>query len=59
MSKEYLIQCQAKNNTFQCNLDRTFRDLELNKKDLSLQYVNCNITSPQLGKITKILLTNR
>jgi hypothetical protein len=50
MNKEYLIQCQAKNSIFQCNLDKTFRDLEFKKKDLLLQFVNCNIISPQLGK---------
>jgi len=51
MSKEYLLQCQAKNNTFQCNLDKSFRDFEFNKRDISLHYVNCNISSPSLGKI--------
>jgi|694.fasta_scaffold84297_2 hypothetical protein len=49
-TKEFLIQCQAKNNTFQCTLDQTFRDLECQHKDLALQYVTSTISSPRLGK---------
>lgn len=51
-TKEFLIQCQAQNNTFQCSLDQNFRDLECQQKDLSLQYVTSSISSPKLGNYT-------
>ena len=49
MAREYLIQCQAKNNTFQCSLTKEFRDVECKKSDLSLRYANTTIFSPNLG----------
>jgi len=48
-TKEFLIQCQAQNNTFQCALDQNFRDMECQQKDLALQYVTSSISSPKLG----------
>ena len=48
-TKDFLIQCQAQNNTFQCSLDQNFRDLECQQKDLTLQYVTSSISSPKLG----------
>jgi invasion protein IalB len=48
-TKEFLIQCKAQNNTFQCSLDQNFRDLECQQRDLALQYVTSSISSPQLG----------
>ena len=51
-TKDFLIQCQAQNNTFQCSLDQNFRDLECQQKDLSLQYVTSSISSPKLGNYT-------
>ncbi len=54
-TKEFLIQCQAQNNTFQCALDQTFRDLECQRKDLALQYVTSTISSPRLGKLSLFL----
>jgi hypothetical protein len=50
-TKEFLLQCQAKNNVFQCNLDKTFRNLACKQNDIVLQYITSNISSPNLDEI--------
>ena len=38
-------------NVFQCQLPHQFRDVDCNKSDLKLSYVDSNIASPLFSKI--------
>ena len=37
-------------NIFQCRLPQQFRDIDCNKSDLRISYVDCNISSPLFSK---------
>ena len=55
MTQEYLIQCQSRDNVFQCNLNTDFRDIKCGSSKLSLKYIESTLSSPQLDDMIVFL----